>query len=62
MGTLFLKRKKSLLNFTLVHLYIYRKIGIKVANKQLKQYTSLINYENVFVNVILDYLGDKTWN
>lgn len=36
METLFLKLKKSLLNFTLVHLYIYRKTGIKIANKQLK--------------------------
>ena len=62
MGTLFLKRKKSLLNFTLVHLYIYRKIGIKVANKQLKQYTSSVSYENVCVFVDDDYLGDKTWN
>ena len=62
METLFLKLKKSLLNFTLVRLYIYRKTGIKIANKQLKQYTRTSNYENVFVNVILDYLGDKTWN
>ncbi len=36
METLFLKLKKSLLNFTLVRLYIYRKTGIKIANKQLK--------------------------
>ena len=36
METLFLKLKNSLFNFTLVHLYIYRKTGIKIANKQLK--------------------------
>ena len=62
METLFLKLKKSLLNFTLVRLYIYRKTGIKIANKQLKQYTRNIDYENVCVFVDDDYLGDKTWN
>ena len=36
METLFLKLKKSLLNFTLVHQYTYRKTSIKFANKQLK--------------------------
>ena len=61
METLFLKLKKSLLNFTLVHLYIYRKTGIKIANKQLKQYTRNIDYENVCV-FGSDYLGDKLWN
>ena len=62
METLFLKLKKSLLNFTLVHLYIYRKTSIKIANKQLKQYTRNSNYENVCVFIDDDYLGDKTWN
>lgn len=62
METLFLKLKKSLLNFTLVRLYIYRKTGIKIANKQLKQYTRTGNHENVCVFVDDDYLGDKTWN
>lgn len=62
METLFLKLKNSLLNFTLVHLYIYRKTGIKIANKQLKQYTRTSNYENVCNFVDDDYLGDKTWN
>lgn len=62
METLFLNLKKSLLNFTLVRLYIYRKTGIKIANKQLKQYTRTSNYENVCVFVDDDYLGDKTWN
>ena len=62
METLFLKLKKSLLNFTLVHLYIYRKTGIKIANKQLKQYTRTSNCENVCTFVDDDYLGDKTWN
>ena len=61
METLFLKLKNSLLNFTLVHLYIYRKTGIKIANKQLKQYTRTSNYENVCI-FDGDYLGDKTWN
>lgn len=61
METLFLKLKNSLLNFTLVHLYIYRKTGIKIANKQLKQYTRNIDYENVCV-FDSDYLGDKLWN
>ena len=61
METLFLKLKKSLLNFTLVHLYIYRKTGIKIANKQLKQYTRNIDYESVCV-FDSDYLGDKLWN
>ena len=61
METLFLKLKKSLLNFTLVHLYIYRKTGIKIANKQLKQYTRNIDYKNVCV-FGSDYLGDKLWN
>lgn len=36
METLFLKLKKSLLNFTLVHQYTNRKTSIKIANKQLK--------------------------
>ena len=62
METLFLKLKNSLLNFTLVHLYIYRKTGIKIANKQLKQYTRTSNYENVRTFIDDDYLGDKTWN
>ena len=62
METLFLKLKKGLLNFALVHLYIYRKTGIKIANKQLKQYTSSVSYENVCVFVDDDYLGDKIWN
>lgn len=62
METLFLKLIKSLLNFTLVHLYIYRKTGIKIANRILKQYTSSVSYENVCVFVDDDYLGDKTWN
>ena len=61
METLFLKLKKSLLNFTLVHLYIYRKTGIKIANKQLKQYTRNIDYKSVCV-FDSDYLGDKLWN
>ena len=61
METLFLKLKKSLLNFTLVHLYIYRKTGIKIANRILKQYTGTSNYENVCV-FDGDYLGDKLWN
>ena len=61
METLFLKLLKSLLNFTLVHLYIYRKTGIKIANKQLKQYTRNIDYESVCV-FDSDYLGDKLWN
>lgn len=62
METLFLKLIKSLLNFTLVHLYIYRKTGIKIANRILKQYTSSVSYESVCVFVDDDYLGDKTWN
>ena len=62
METLFLNLIKSLLNFTLVHLYIYRKTGIKIANRILKQYTSSVSYENVCVFVDDDYLGDKTWN
>ena len=62
METLFLNLKKSLLNFTLVHLYIYRKTGIKIANRIFKQYTSSVSYENVCVFVDDDYLGDKTWN
>ena len=62
METLFSKLKKSLLNFTLVHLYIYRKTSIKIANRILKQYTSSVGYENVCVFVDDDYLGDKTWN
>lgn len=62
METLFLKLKNSLLNFTLVHLYIYRKTGIKIANKQLKQYTRTSNYKNVCTFIDDDYLGDKTWN
>ena len=62
METLFLKLIKSLLNFTLVHLYIYRKTGIKIANRILKQYTRTSNYENVCTFVDDDYLGDKTWN
>ena len=66
METLFLKLLKSLLNFTLVHLYIYlsiyRKTGIKIANRILKQYTRTSNYENVCVFVVEDYLGDNTWN
>ena len=62
METLFLKLKKNLLNFTLVHLYIYRKTGIKIANRIFKQYTSSVSYKNVCVFVDDDYLGDKTWN
>ena len=62
METLFLKLKKSLLNSTLVHQYTYRKTSIKIANKQLKQYTRTSSYENVCVFVDDDYLGDKTWN
>ena len=66
METLFLKLLKSLLNFTLVHLYIYlsiyRKTGIKIANRILKQYTRTGNCENVCTFVDDDYLGDKTWN
>ena len=62
METLFLKLKNSLLNFTLVHLYIYRKTGIKIANRIFKQYTSSVSCENVCVFVDDDYLGDKTWN
>ena len=66
METLFLKLLKSLLNFTLVHLYIYlsiyRKTGIKIANRILKQYTRTSNYENVCTFIDDDYLGDKTWN
>ena len=62
METLFLKLIKSLLNFTLVHLYIYRKTGIKIANRILKQYTSSVDYENVCTFIDDDYLGDKTWN
>ena len=59
METLFLNLIKSLLNFTLVHLYIYRKTGIKIANRILKQYTRTSNCENVCVFVDDDYLGDK---
>ena len=62
METLFLKLIKSLLNFTLVHLYIYRKTGIKIANRILKQYTSSVSYENVRFFADDDYLGDNTWN
>ena len=44
-----------------IYLSIYRKTGIKIANKQLKQYTRNIDYESVCV-FDSDYLGDKLWN
>ena len=45
-----------------IYLSIYRKTGIKIANRILKQYTRTSNYENVCTFVDDDYLGDKTWN
>ena len=43
-----------------IYLSIYRKTGIKIANRILKQYTSSVSYKNVCVfDDDDDFLGDK---